>query len=230
MLSFTTILITSCDKRIRKNGSGVVTTTQRNLNAFQSIEADGSYQLFVHVAEEPSVTITTDDNIMQEVQTFVQDGTLRIEMDDDYINYHYTRMELHVYLTDCEAIDLNGDVNATFLDTIFTDHLNYQHNGSGTGIVRFSGSDLRCVVNGSGRVEAIGGAGTARFEINGSGKMDGLDLVASNVTARINGSGDIYVNAIETLNAEIDGSGSIRYIGNPAVDSQINGSGTVAPY
>jgi len=85
-------------------------------------------------------------------------------------------------------------------------------------------------VDGSANMECIGIATNAQLKINGSGKMDALDLLSVDMNAQIHGSGDIYVNCTSQLNASIDGSGKIRYIGNPSVTSSIVGSGSISPY
>ncbi|MBL0316517.1 MAG: DUF2807 domain-containing protein [Flavobacteriales bacterium] len=82
--AFSMLTLTSCDKRIRKNGSGVITTSTRDLGEFSDVDIDGSYDLFIHESSEQKVTITTDDNIVSEVHTFVQDGKLNISMSEDY--------------------------------------------------------------------------------------------------------------------------------------------------
>ncbi|MBX7051391.1 MAG: DUF2807 domain-containing protein [Flavobacteriales bacterium] len=228
--AFLTITLTSCDKKIRKNGSGVITTTTRQLGEFSDLDVDGSYDLFIHESDEQKVTITTDDNIVGEVHTFVQDGKLNISMSDDYYNFKYTKMEVHVYNDAYNRLDLNGSVNVTAPDSIHGSTLICSHNGSGNCNLKFSGDELQLDINGSANIQAAGVAPVLHAEINGSGKIDALDLQSVDAVAKIHGSGDIYVNCSATLDAWITGSGDIRYIGGPSVTSHIDGSGSIAPY
>lgn len=225
------LILSSCDKHIRKKGSGVISTTTRSLSeSFTEMDVDGSYELYIHVDDEPKVTITTDDNIIQEVQTFVQDGKLFIEMNDDYSNYRYTAMEIHVYGTHFENIDLNGAINAHVQDTIQSPTLVFHQNGSGNTSMKFSGDELELRMTGNSTLQVDGMANAFDCTIDGAGKIDALDLHAANVNAKIKGSGDVYVFCDDFLIASIDGSGKIRYLGNPSVTSSITGSGSISPY
>lgn len=228
--AFSMLTLTSCDKRIRKNGSGVITTSTRDLGEFSDVDIDGSYDLFIHESSEQKVTITTDDNLMSEVHTFVQDGKLNISMSDDYYNYKYTKMEIHVYNNAFSRIDLNGSVNVTAPDTIHGQNLVCSHNGSGNCSLKFTGEELQLDINGSANIQAGGDVDDLHVEINGFGKIDALDVISVNGVAKIHGSGDIYLNCSSTLDAWISGSGNIRYIGGPTVTSHIDGSGSIAPY
>jgi len=223
-------LLTSCEKRIRKVGSGVLTTTTRNVSDFTELEVDGKFDVYVHIDDNPRVEITTDDNMLSEVQTFVSEGELQIEMSDDYYRFKFTKMEVHIYNNTYSSLDFDGNITAYVVDTIFTPSLKLEHEGSGNSEVKFSGDNISMKVNGTGNIQASGSSLSSKVEINGSGKIDALDLPASNVIAEIDGSGKIYVNAIEQLTAKINGSGSIKYIGSPTVNSSINGSGSIAPY
>jgi len=208
----------------------VITTVTRAVEDFHEVDADGSYDLILHVDADTRVVITTDDNMLSEVQTFVQDGKLFIEMSDDYFNYKYTKLEVHVYAPAYSNVDLDGSVNTTVQDTIFSPSLTWNHEGSGNNSVKFSGNTISIKMSGSGDVQATGTAGTSAVTINGSGKIDALDLVTQNCDARIEGSGDVYVNCQQHLDARIDGSGDIRYIGSPTISTHISGSGSVSTY
>ncbi|MBL7943374.1 MAG: DUF2807 domain-containing protein [Flavobacteriales bacterium] len=224
------IFMTSCVKDLRKKGSGVVITVDRNLDAFTDIDANGSFEIYTHAASDYSITITTDDNMIEDVQTFVQDGKLIIEMDDDVWNYKYTEMELHIYTPSVARVDLNGSVEFEMTDTTYVDDFQLFHNGSGRAEVLFEGNNLHMEVNGSADMSVAGHSDFAKYIIHGSGKINALSLEALTVEARIFGSGDIYTHCVNDLDAEIDGSGNIYYTGSPSVDSSINGSGNVKPY
>lgn len=224
------LVLSSCDKKIRKEGSGVLQTVTRSLDSFSAIDADGKFDITYHVDDDTHVVITTDNNIIEDVHTFVQDGRLVIEMDDDYYNYHFTKMEVEIYAPACNDVDLNGSVEYIMADTVFADEMDVFHNGSGYASIKYSGNNLKMQINGSADMHAAGDATFANYIINGSGKMDGLDLEAYDAKAEIYGSGDIYLNCSHNLNAIIRGSGDIRYIGNPVVSTDISGSGSVGPY
>ena len=122
---------------------------------------------------------------------------------------------------------------------------------SGSGDVRFKGvaEDLRANLSGDGQISAgsvtrslgvdISGSGdmaveqasgTVRAQISGSGalRIDGGH--ASNVDARLSGSGDVdFAGVADTLNASASGSGNLRVARvTGAVVSSTSGSGRVS--
>lgn len=224
------VTFTSCEKKIRKNGSGVVTTSTRNLSQFSDIDVDGSFNLFIHRDTQPRVVITTDDNMFEEIQTFVQDGKLFIEMSEDYHNYNYTRMEIHFYSPVYNRFDFNGDIQSSCEDTLEFSSLVVNHNGSGYSHFKFMGENLDITTRGSADIQAIGEITHSKCSIHGSGKFEMLSLISSDVDANIHGSGSMYLNCTASLDATIDGSGKIRYTGNPVTTTHISGSGSVGPY
>lgn len=112
-----------------------------------------------------------------------------------------------------------------------TDVTSIDHSSSGriSGTL-VGGNHLDAKLSGSGRIELWGDAVTADYFLSASGKIEALDLVASDVYASISGSGKIYLHAIDYLEAVISGSGDVIYRGNPLLSTRITGSGSVRPY
>jgi hypothetical protein len=222
--------ISSCEKRIRKSGSGHVVTVQHFIADFHELEVDGKYDVFLHTSDEPKMVIITDDNIVSDVAYIDYNGKLRIFMSDDYYRYQFTRMEIHLYTSNYTHVNLEGDIRCTVQDTIFTPYFSLEQKGSGSSTVRYSGDELRLRINGSGDIQSFGDAQRLNASIDGSGKISTLSTTSVDAKASINGSGRINVFATETLEAKVNGSGKIRYSGSPIISSSVNGSGSIAPY
>jgi hypothetical protein len=65
--------------------------------------------------------------------------------------------------------------------------------------------------------------------VNGGGRIDTRAVDASDVTAAVNGGGQLLVRARSGLTGAVRGGGSIRYWGDPAVTSAIDGGGSIKP-
>jgi hypothetical protein len=86
---------------------------------------------------------------------------------------------------------------------------------------------------------AIAGGGTIRTGagfapqhqlsavIKGGGTIDVRSVDATDVSAAVNGGGDIFVRARASLSAAVSGGGDIRYSGNPRVSMAVRGGGDV---
>src|SRR3954447_926702 len=65
--------------------------------------------------------------------------------------------------------------------------------------------------------------------VDGGGKIDGRALDAVDVSAAVNGGGEIAIHPRATLSAAVHGGGAIHYSGNPQVTTAIAGGGHVGP-
>lgn len=74
-------------------------------------------------------------------------------------------------------------------------------------------------LDGSGDMTLSGSACNATLVLNRSGELSARKLDAENVTAHVNGSGEISCTATKTLETNIQGSGEISYKGNPSIRS-----------
>lgn len=61
--------------------------------------------------------------------------------------------------------------------------------------------------------------------VMGGGTIDVRSVSASDVSAAINGGGDIYVRPRATLSAAVNGGGDVHYSGNPQVSMAVRGGG-----
>ncbi|HTE23869.1 GIN domain-containing protein [Flavitalea sp.] len=68
--------ISSCKKRI--SGSGNSITEQRNIGNFSGLESNGSFDVLIVESSTTSLNITGEDNIISELETVVENGTLKI--------------------------------------------------------------------------------------------------------------------------------------------------------
>jgi hypothetical protein len=63
----------------------------------------------------------------------------------------------------------------------------------------------------------------------GAGTLDLHDLVATDGSAQLQGTGTIRVHATSMLDATLTGTGTILYRGDPTVTMRNTGTGTVVP-
>lgn len=87
-------------------------------------------------------------------------------------------------------------------------------------------------VDGGGAIAVAPGFAAERHlvvAVNGGGKIDTRSVDAADVTAAVNGGGELLVRARSSLTGAVRGGGTVRYWGNPAVTSAIDGGGSVRP-
>ena len=186
-------------------GSGVSETEDRDVEEFKEIEFAGSGKLNIQCGQEPALSVTTDDNLLEYIET---------EVDGDALEIHPTeriapeiRPVFDIKTCELTSIELAGSGDIEVLD--------------------FDGDELDLEVAGSGKFKIVGVCESLELAIAGSGNADLSDLVCKNVKIEIAGSGSAYVHAIESLKVDVAGSGNVKYIGDPKVSKSIFGSGSV---
>lgn len=187
-------------------GSGHLVTQERDIDNFTRIELSGSFDLFVQVGEQPSLSITFDDNIIEHIETEVHGRTLEIDCRESFSSSRGCRIAIAVPKLDAIFLSGSGDIVAENIDS----------------------DEFRFEVSGSGDFEARGRVKELDISVKGSGDVDARDLIAEYAYVVIKGSGDVDVHATEELDGSIYGSGDITYFGDPKhVSRRVAGSGDI---
>ena len=189
-------------------GDGPHVQQERDVPAFTSIELSGAFVASVTVGKAQSVTLEGELDQIQDIETTVDDGELRVAFRGN--SRGHETVQVHIVTPNVESIETAG---ATQLDV------------SG---LRGKAFDLE--VNGSTRANLDGEITALHAEINGTGELDSTDLLARSVAVEVNGTGQADVTALEQLHAEVNGAGRIRYRGEPRVAKQVNGVGRIRPF
>jgi hypothetical protein len=85
-------------------------------------------------------------------------------------------------------------------------------------------------VSGGGQITTMGGfapEGHLAVAVNGGGKIDARSVDASEVSAAVNGGGELLVRPRQSLAAAVNGGGNVRYWGHPSVSMAVRGGGNV---
>ena len=174
-------------------GSGVSQTETRSVEPFTKIAFIEFGTINISTGTTQSVSITTDDNLMDLIETTVEDGELTIRPEKP-INPK-SGYVVNVVVPDLEAIQLAGAAKLN-LDDIQADTLQIELAGA-------------CGAYGSGSVDELemllAGACRARLR----------DLTVATAQVEIAGTGSAVVNATESIDAMAAGFASITCHGNP---------------
>jgi hypothetical protein len=201
------ITISNCNPHAL-HGSGVSKTETRSVGSFSKIDLAGSPDVMVAVGSDTSVSVTTDDNLLTNIETVVEGDTLRINSRRSYNTSVGVKVNITVPDLNGVSISGSGDIQVTGLKA----------------------GDMDASVTGSGDITLSGVMDRLHAHIVGSGDVRASELAVKHVRVDITGSGDAEVRATEELDASVTGSGDVRYSGQPPqVRRSITGSGDIAP-
>ena len=174
-------------------GSGRIVTQQRAVGNFSRIDLRGSTDIEVRLGAAPSLAVRADDNIVQQITSRVENGTLIIDTRGSF----RTHTSPHAYVTvpNLEYLASRGSGNAD--------------------IAGVSNRRLELQLQGSGNIKAIGRTEEIKVALRGSGDIDTRGLSAGIADVALSGSGNVRVVTNGVLNARLAGSGNIYVSGQP---------------
>ena len=217
---------------ITEVGSGNIVTEERNLSTISSVCIEGSADVEAQMGDTQSVTITTDDNIVSNIDTVMENEKLIVRNKPFTMLYPTAGIKVKVILTSqLKNLCISGSGNFTWVDTnsIQMPDLTLDISGSGNMNLAHVGTSLTTTISGSGEVTISGSADNADLNISGSGNYNAFNYDTGASVVDLSGSGVAYVSARNTLTCTISGSGSVHYRGSPILDVTISGSGFVSP-
>jgi len=189
-----------------KKGSGVIQSETRELEPFTSLRISGAAEIRAVCGDQQSVMVSTDDNLLELVETSVKGGELAVGFSKPVTAT--SSLKVYITLKELKKLKTQG-ASKVFLEEIKTDELSIR-------------------AGGASRIEASGTVNTLSLKISGAGKYNGAELYAEQANVTIKGAGNARIHAGEKLSVNISGAGRVVCSGNPGtVEKHISGAGTV---
>jgi len=198
-------------------------------------------------ATQPFVTLEGDADTIEEIETRVKNGTLKIFKDNSWFDWSDEQVVLTVGFTELESIAMAGSGDG-YAEAFSSDSFSIRISGSanleveslacndldvaiaGSGDMRahdLSADVVSVSIAGSGNVDLAGKAVEQDVSISGSGDHNAAGLESQEADINIAGSGDAEVWVAAALDVNVVGSGDVLYYGEPKVQERVIGSGGV---
>ena len=206
LLSLLVLLAAGCDwKGIRGNGN--IKTESRPVTAFSRIDASGFYEVEWHPGAA-SLSLTTDENLLAEIKTSVEDNLLKI----DLRNSVAPTRGIKIVIT-----------SPTLAGASLSGALKFRAD-------QLSGATFALETSGAAKVTLAGKVERLLASLTGASKLQAADLSANDVELSVTGAGKADVTASNLLRASITGAGKVSYGGQPkSVEKRITGAGKIKP-
>jgi len=200
----------SCDNSTISTiqGSGNIVIQERSVSGYDSISFSAAGELNITKGAAESLTITTDDNLMEYIATSVENNVLKIGFREG------VSLEPSDTITfDVVVIELNGIVFSG-AGTVHADALSV----AGTFDLTVSGV-ADCTIAGQADTQNILISGTCTYEASA--------LESTSAMVNLSGVGNLTLWVSGSLDVTITGVGDVYYYGSPTVTENITGIGKV---
>ncbi len=212
-------------------GNGKVVTKERTVSDFSGIKISCSADVFLKQGKGNAISVRTDENLQDMIETEVRKGMLHIDVDGNIRNVEV--LEVYVTVNNLEKVVINGSGDVESENTIEGMDFEIYINGSGDVELDLDVKSLETEINGSGDVEVSGVQGNFELLVAGSGDFSAEDLRLSECHVRINGSGDVKLEgSADQLFINQSASGDVNMYSLTAgdVEATASGSGDIVVY
>lgn len=204
LVALVAVSVAGCWPGIR--GSGRIVNDSRPVIDFSDMKADGMFEIEWHPGA-PSLTISTDDNLLPYIESRIEGKTLRLDSRNHIFPTH--RVKAVVTSPALTGASLSGAVRLKA--TQLADPKFYLETSGACHIVL------------SGTADDLLG------EMSGATKLEAEDLHTKHADISSSGASKAEVFASETLRVSISGAGKVTYFGHPKIERHISGAGSINP-
>lgn len=187
-------------------GTGDVITENRDLGDFTDIQNAIPANVFIEQGPLEAVRIEAPSNILEEINTTVDNNLLNIRINKCIENLE--GVNIFVTIPQINRLVQAGVGNMTTVNEINVNELDVILTGVGNFNLQGFANDVIIALDGVGDIEA--------FSLN-------TDICEIDIT----GVGNVEVSVNDELDVTITGAGFVYYKGNPTVTSTITGDGSV---
>lgn len=225
-----------------KTDSIETVSISHHLSAFHNLHIQGPFDVVLTQGNDESIKFDAPVEVKDRIIADVSGSTLEIRNKHDnwgksekswYSDKswwrHHPKIKVYVTFKNLEYVKVSGSGSAVFEAGLASNELKVILRGSGEIIGKINVKSLNTRISGSGHVKLSGTAQSSSANISGSGNFMASELVTSDSSIRVSGSGDAKINANDRITAAVTGSGNVNYTGAARqLTKTTSGSGNVS--
>lgn len=197
-------LALTCCRWLGVRGNGHSKTEQREIADFSELQADGSFDIDWR-SGPPSLTLTTDENLLPYVENGVHDNKLRLHLRERLLPTH--GLKVVVSSSNRTGSKLTG--------------------ASELIAHQLTGDSYAVETTGAAEVKLDGTIDRLLADMTGASELSAKSLQTRTAEISTTGAASADVSVSESLKVTITGAGEVIYHGNPSVQKHVTGAGEV---
>lgn len=208
-------------------GSGNVVKENREVAAFNGIEAGSAFHIYLTKGDAQSVIIETDDNLQEQIKLNVKGGVLEMETKGNITNSE--KMNAYIVMPYLNKLDLSGACKLETDDRFESDKMDIDLSGASGLKINIKVTNLKLDLSGASKATISGFA--YNTELDGSGASHSYldDLEVNKAEIDLSGASKANVMVIDYLNGECSGAANLYYSGKVSkVDINTSGAASVS--
>ncbi|MCB0442855.1 MAG: DUF2807 domain-containing protein [Flavobacterium sp.] len=188
--------LTWSQKKEKLKASKIVTISQKEIGAFDSIEVEDEIDVFIVKGDQPTVEIEADDNTHDSFDIKLNGTNLRIGLTHNISGAKKTSIRI-TYTDDFKMLVAKGDANVTALSDVKLNHVTFKCYDSARLFLNADCANFTLIANDKSKIELNLKSENVIFEL--SKNTDIKALVRSS-----NFKCDMYQRASATIEGDIN--------------------------
>jgi hypothetical protein len=197
-------------------GNKNVVTVARNISAFTQLDISGVGDVTIKQGDREGVTITTDENIQQYIETVNEGSKLSIRT-KEHSSISSSELKIEITIKDLTEMKVSGTGEVKTTSPLTLDNLTCRTSGTGNLAFDFNCKKLNLKISGAGNVTLKGKGDDVDIHMSGAGNLGAFDFTAQKLNAELSGMGNAELKADSELSIEASGMGNVTYTGNASV-------------
>lgn len=211
-----------------KKGNGNIATDTRSVtDDFTRVSASEGLAVYVTQADEFSIEVEADENIIDLIATDIKNGRLRVHAHE---NIGSATKNVYVTLPKITALTSSSGAHLETKNTIRTNELEIDGSSGAVLEIEVVANEIEIDASQGARLNISGNADDAVVDVSSGGTINARDLQTKNCNAEASTGGHVKIQVSQNLYADAGSGGNISYSGDPSVEKKKSVSGSVHKY
>ena len=208
--------------------SDTIISENRDVSGFHAIDFSTVGKVNIIQGDKESLNISGPDNLVPEITTTVNNGTLVIKNKENFTVTNLSSKNMLTFtlvVKDLTSLIVSG-LGDVQVDALNTSSLALTMSGAGKiQMNQLTTDSLNVNLSGLGGLEMSGTAAQVTIDLSGAGSITASDLQIKTANITISGLGGATLWVSDQLTGTISGAGSVSYYGSPSTNTNSTGLG-----
>jgi len=210
-------------------GSGNLETEEYAFTDFTEVEISSAFDFEIEQSSSYSISVTTDDNIMDHVRVSQVGQTLKIGLGLlSPIGGHVT-LRASVTMPQLHGLTASGASHGDVSGFSSTEDLDIGVSGASRVNGDITAGNVEFGISGASSIQLEGSANNMDATASGASHLNLDDFIVNNADVNLSGASSGTVNLSGRLDANLSGASRLWYIGEPMMgDIDTSGASTIS--
>lgn len=220
------ITLSSCNFDMtfgQTDGNGNVVSEERPVGDFTKVKGSSGIDIYLTEGSENKVVVEADENLLDIIETRVENGKLRIRTADHTNIGRAKSKKVHVTYVSLNSIEASSGSDIIANSVVKSESLELDTSSGADLELEILAKEVYAETSSGSDMVLTGKATSLRAKASSGSDLNAKELMVIDCNADASSGADITVNVKDRLDAEASSGGDVHYYGNPAAVSNRGG-------